>query len=126
MRLTILISVVFILISCGGGSSSSVNSKDLACRVFFDGKLAYCAETDTATVTDRGCKDRMYQVFDGINILVTLAGKPEDKATESSYEVSSSCSGDDEIVCPGHFMNDTTAEHVYQSRYAGYCSSLEE
>jgi hypothetical protein len=93
--------------------------------VYFDGKLAYCAETDTTLVTDRGCKDRMYQVFDGINILVSLAGKPEDKATESSFEISSSCPGNEQIECQGHFMGDSATEYVYQPRYVGYCSSLE-
>lgn len=110
------------LFSCGIGSDSSSGSDLLtACRVYFDGDLAYCVETDTTEISERDCKDRMYQTFDGVNLLLEFAGRPDDKAIEPEYERSTSCPGSPEVTCEGVFLGDSIQEKIYESRFSLYC-----
>lgn len=115
----------FALVACSGDTTPSGSTEENACRVYLDGGLAFCVESDTVALTERDCKDRMYRIFDDLDLLMQLSGNTEDRPKEASYTIASSCPGGSKITCEGQFLGQAADEHIYQSRYTGYCSALE-
>lgn len=113
------------LVACGGDTTQSSSPDENACRVYLDGGLAFCVESDTVELTERDCKDRMYRIFDDLDLLMQLSGNTADRPKEASYTIASSCPGGSKIKCEGQFLGQTVDELIYQSRYTGYCSALE-